>query len=271
LTPPALPTRIRFPERADDHGELRLEDSNGTLIGVSVAALSTAFTIEKHRTAVDMGRCSALLAAQETVLLTHCHSDHVAGLIAWLSAHTRRHRDRPTRVVVPVQKHAELLAALKIWPDLDGVRRRVDLDDVLCPAGPGDLIELANGSATAFAVRHNTASLGWALTTEEGSRPELVFAGDSTVEPFREDPRLLDASIAVADCSFIDPGTRVAARLGGHGHLADWLELLPDLQCDTLVLAHLPPEATAKSVLKRLPEDLPGTATIVPWIAETTD
>lgn len=231
-----------------------------------MAALATAFAIESHRTAVDMGRCSALLAAQETVLLTHCHSDHVAGLIAWLSAHTRRHRDRPTRVVVPAQKHAELLAALQIWPDLDGVRRRVDLTEVLQAARPCDVIELASGKATAFAVRHNTASLGWAVATEEGKRPELVFAGDSTVEPFREDPSLLDAATAVVDCSFIDPGTRVAARLGGHSHLADWMELLGDLACDTLILAHLPPEATAESVLEKLPDDLPGTATIVPWV-----
>ena len=95
----------------------------------------------------------------------------------------------------------------------------------------------------------------------------MVFAGDGTVEPFRTDPSLLDAEVAVVDCSFIDPGTRVAARLGGHGHIMDWIELLPDLSCDALVLAHLPPEATAEAILERLPEDLPGTATIVPWLA----
>lgn len=267
MSQPASTLRVRFPEFTADHGELSLECGGGTLTGVSVAALATAFAIERCRTAIDMGRCSALLAAQDTVLLTHCHSDHVAGLIAWLSAHTRRHRDRPTRVVVPAEKHDELLAALQIWPDLDGVRRRVDLTEVLVAARPGDVIELPGGKATAFAVRHNTAGLGWAIASGEKTRPDLVFAGDSTVEPFRDDPALLDTATAVVDCSFIDPGTRVAARLGGHSHLADWMELLPDLTCDRLVLAHLPPEATAESVLERLPVDLPGTATIIPWIA----
>lgn len=94
--------RVRFPDLTADLAELRLEpDADTSLIGVSIAALATAFAIDRFSTAVDMGRCSALLAAQETVLLTHCHSDHVAGLIAWLSAHTRRHRGQPTRVVVP--------------------------------------------------------------------------------------------------------------------------------------------------------------------------
>ena len=260
--------RVRFPELAPDLWELRLEERGHELTGVSVAALATAFAVDRFSTAIDMGRCSARLAAQETVLLTHCHSDHIAGLIAWLSAHTRRHRGRPTRVVVPAQKRADLLAALEIWPDLDGVRRRVVLDEVLVGAGPGTSIELAEGgSARAFAVRHNTASLGWAVTAGDRTRPALVFAGDGTVEPFRDDPAQLDAPLAVVDCSFIDPGTRVAARLGGHGHLMDWIELLPDLSCETLVLAHLPPEATAESILEQLPDELPGAATIVPWVA----
>jgi len=257
--------RVRFPQVSSDFGELRLDG----LTGVSVAALATAFALERHATAIDMGRCSALLAAQETVLLTHCHSDHVAGLIAWLSAHTRRHRGRPTRVVVPAPKCAELLAALEIWPDLDGVRRRVALAEAVEPAETGDVVALTGATATAFAVRHNTASLGWAIRSDGGDRPAIVFTGDSTVEPFRAEPGLLDAEMAVVDCSFVDPGTRVAARLGGHGHLADWLELLPDLSCDTLVLAHLPPETTASDILDRLPDPLPGAATLVPWVVDS--
>jgi len=135
-------------------------------------------------------------------------------------------------------------------------------------ASTGTTIELAEGgSARAFTVRHNTAALGWALSNGGSPRPAMVFAGDGTVEPFRTAPALLDAEVAVVDCSFIDPGTRVAARLSGHGHLMDWIELLPELRCDVLVLAHLPPETTAESFLERLPEELPGTATIVPWLA----
>ena len=260
--------RVGFPTVSADLWELQLDTLGTSVAGVSIAALATAFAIDRFKTAIDMGRCSALLAAQETVLLTHCHSDHVAGLIAWLSAHTRRHRGRPTRVVVPEGRRAELLAALEIWPDLDGVRRRIDLAEAMLSASPGTTIELAEGgSARAFAVRHNTAALGWALSTGDGSRPAIVFAGDGTVEPFRDNPGLLDGEIAVVDCSFIDPGTRVAARLSGHGHLMDWIELLPELSCDTLVLAHVPPETTAESILERLPEDLPGTAIIVPWVA----
>lgn len=255
--------RLRFPDLSTDLGELRLDGLTGT----SVSALATAWALDGFKTAVDMGRCSARLAAQDTVLLTHCHSDHVAGLIAWLSAHTRRHRGRPTRVVVPESKRPALLESLARWPDLDGVRRRVDLEASLEGAGVGTVIEIPGGTATAFEVRHNTDALGWAIAEDGQSRPAVVFTGDSTVEPFREDPTRLDGRVAVVDCSFVEPGTRVAARLGGHAHLLDWLELLPDLACDRLVLAHLPSGLTAGRLVEHLPEPLPGSAEIVPWMA----
>ena len=267
--PSTPPVRLRFPEPAPGApSELRLVWSDLELVGTSVAALATAFAVDALRVAVDMGRCSALLSAQETVLLTHCHSDHVAGLVAWLSAHTRRHEGRPTKVVVPAERRDILLSALEIWPDLDGVRRRVRLDEVLTSASPGDLITLANGGwARACAVHHSVPSLGWAVGRRGSSRPAIAFAGDGTSIPFGQDPALLDAEIAVVDCSFVDPGTRVAARLGGHGHLSDWVGLLPSLTCDILVLSHLPAEASADAVAERL-QDAPRSATvIVPWVA----
>ena len=63
--------RIRFPEVSTDLWELQLDGQAHSLTGVSVAALATAFAVDGFKTAIDMGRCSALLAAQETVLLTH--------------------------------------------------------------------------------------------------------------------------------------------------------------------------------------------------------
>jgi len=264
----AAGTPVRFPSSTGPGSwELRLADDEIEIVGASVSALATAFAVDRFRSAVDMGRCSALLAAQETVLLTHCHSDHVAGLVAWLSAHTRRHQGAPTRVVVPSQRREVLLQALELWPDLDGVRRRVQLPEVLVGARPGETVELAGGGwASSFEVHHSTPSLGWAVGATDAERPLVVFAGDGTVEPFQDNPTLLDARLAVVDCSFLEPGTRVAARLGGHGHLSDWLELRPRLQCDMLVLGHLPPEATAAQLLEALDGLDHGGPTVVPWI-----
>jgi ribonuclease BN (tRNA processing enzyme) len=260
--------QIHFPDPTPDSpSELRLSWADLELVGTSVATLATAFAVATFRVAIDMGRCSAVLAAQETVLLTHCHSDHVAGLVAWLSAHTRRYQGAPTRIMVPAARRDGLLAALEIWPELDGVRRRVRLDDVLVPALPGERFKLANGGwAHAFAVHHSVPSVGWAIGRTGRDRADLVFAGDGTPRPFEEKPQLLDAGVALVDCSFVDDGTRVAARLGGHGHLQDWLALLASLPCDTLVLAHLPADASADEVALRIRSAGAIGPTVVPWM-----
>jgi len=261
------PHQVRFPiPVATGAGELRLRVGTLEIIGTSISALATAFVVNDVKTAVDMGRCSSLLAEQETVLLTHCHSDHVAGLVAWLSAHTRRYEGSPTKIAVPAPRRRQLLDALQIWPDLDGVRRRIDLAEALIGARPGDEFTLARGGwARCFHTHHSTAALGWAVGGAGSDRPWFVFAGDGTVLPFADDPSLLDATIAVVDCSFLESGTRVAARLGGHGHLQDWIELLPRLTCDALVLAHLPAEATAAQITRLVGRVEEGPI-IVPWL-----
>ncbi len=258
-----FPTMVR-----GDRWELHWDAGGTAVIGGSVAALATAFAVPRFSVAVDMGRCSAILAAQSTVLLTHCHSDHVAGLVAWLSANTRRHGEAPTRVVLPAERREQLLEALRIWPDLDGVRRRVDLEKVLVGVAAGETVSLeGGGEARAFAVRHTVPSLGWAVGPA-GGRPDVVFSGDGTVEPFRADPGLLDANLALVDCTLLEPGTRVAARLSGHGHLQDWLELAPSLACDTLGLAHLPPDAEARRVVELVGPGLPdGSPELAAWMA----
>lgn len=226
-----------------DPWELALELPGARIVGGSVAALATAFAVEPLGVAVDLGRCSPRLAAQATALLTHCHADHVAGLIAWLAARSRRPRGTASRLVVPAGRREGLLAALRAWPDLDRVRRRVDLEAAVIEARPGDTVELsAGGWARAIEARHGVPALGWQIGLEGAGRPLAVFAGDGTVLPYRERPELLDAEAAVVECTFAEPRTRVAARLGGHAHLLDWLELAPRLPCAVLTLAHLPPE-----------------------------
>lgn len=241
------------------------------LVGFSVAALATAYAVPQLGIALDMGRCSPTLAAQDTVLLSHCHSDHTAGLIAWLSAHTRRHPDRPTRVLAPEARRDALVDALQVWPDLDGVRRRVVLEDVVQPAAAGDRIALPSGvEATAFAVHHGAPSLGWSLRVAGCGRPSLVYTGDGTILPFRENPSLLDADAAVVDCTFAASGQRVAARLGGHGHLLDWLDLGPSLSTGLLILSHLSHEVDTEALEHTVRDHhlRVGGPSVVAWIPQ---
>jgi ribonuclease BN (tRNA processing enzyme) len=95
----------------------------------------------------------------------------------------------------------------------------------------------------------------------------LVYAADGSTEPFVTNPGLLDAEVAVVECTFLERNRKVAARMAKHAHLSDWVALAPKLRCDHLVLAHLPP-MPAKEIsvlLAPLAERLSGR--LVAWSA----
>jgi len=234
---------VRFPRGAGGaYGpELEMRLAGLTLRGTSVAARATAFAVPALGVALDVGRMSPTMAEQPTVLLSHGHLDHLSGVLAYLNVRARFHRGSPTTLVAPEPVAAALRQALAVMPGMESVRKRLRLEDVIVGASPGETVALPRGSATAFALDHGVPALGWSLRRPRRRRPDLVYAADGSTAPFAADPALLDARIAVVECTFLERNRRVAARLAKHAHLKDWLEVAPALRCDHLVLAHLPP------------------------------
>jgi ribonuclease BN (tRNA processing enzyme) len=245
--------------------ELELRLAGVTLRGTSVAARATAFAIPEFGVALDVGRMSPTIAAQPVVLLSHGHLDHLSGVLAYLNVRARFHKEEPPRLVVPESVAGPLRQALALMPGMESVRKRLRLEDVIIGVTPGKRIRVPGGTAVPFAVDHGIATLGWALRWPRGRRAALVYAADGSTAPFVADPGLLDAEVAVVECTFLERNRKVAARMAKHAHLSDWVALAPKLRCDYLVLAHLPPmPAKELSVLLvPLAERLPGR--LVAW------
>jgi ribonuclease BN (tRNA processing enzyme) len=216
---------------------------------------------------LDIGRLTPMLAAQPTVLLSHGHLDHTSGILAYLNLRARFHPGQPPRVVAPATVADGLRRALELMPGMESVRKRFRLDEVIVAAEPGVPVPLPGGSATPFAADHGVPTLGWALRRDGEARPALVFAGDGGTAPFTADPGLLDAAVAVVECTFVERNRVIAARLAAHAHLSDWLELAPRLTCDSLVLTHLPPVPAAElaALVRPLADALAGR--LVVWAA----
>jgi ribonuclease Z len=237
-----------------------------TLVGTSLAARATAFAVGELGVALDIGRMTPLLAAQPVVLLSHGHLDHLSGVLAYLNVRARFHTDEPTRLVVPREIRDAMRGALELLPGMESVRKRLDLSDAVVGAAPGDRVELRGGHAVAFACDHGVPALGWRLFQGDSDRAVLTYAGDGSTAPFEAEPALLDAGMAVVECTFAEPNRRIAARLSRHAHLRDWIELAPRLRCDHLVLAHLPalPPDRLRGLLAPLAAAFSGT--LVAWV-----
>ncbi len=231
-----------FPLRLESRvpPELQLAVAGVTVHGSSVGARATAFALPEMGVALDLGRLTPIVAAQPVVLLSHGHLDHLAGVLAYLNVRARFHEGAPTAVFGPPEVCGPLRQALALMPGMEAVRKRMRLEAVIRDAAPGDEVRLGRGRAMPFPLDHSVPTLGWSLWTDGSDRPALVYAMDSTTEPFRAAPELLDAAVAIVECSFPEKNRRIAARLAKHAHVQDWVELAPDLTCDALVLAHLP-------------------------------
>ncbi len=258
---------VEFPRAAEGgySPELELRLAGLTLRGTSIAARATAFAVPALGVALDVGRMSPAVADQSVVLLSHGHLDHLSGVLAYLNVRARFHGGEPTRLIAPAPVADALRAALAVMPGIESVRKRLRLDDVIVGAAPGDTVPLARGSATAFALDHGVPALGWSLRRQRRRRAELVYAADGSTAPFAADPALLDARVAIVECTFVENNRRLAARLAKHAHLKDWIEIAPALRCDHLVLAHLPPLPAAEiaALVAPLAERLPGR--LVAW------
>jgi ribonuclease BN (tRNA processing enzyme) len=254
--------RIVFPDAvaAEVPPELELARRGFTLHGTSVAARATAFAVPELGVALDVGRLTPAIAEQPVVLISHGHMDHISGLLAYLNLRARFHPEETPRVHCPETMVAPLQQALTLMPGMEAVRRRLDLEQVIRAAMPGESVPLPGGTATAFSVDHSVPTLGWQLWGRPNRRPLVAFAADGTTAPYVAAPELLDAQVAVVECTFVEKNRRVAARMSRHAHIADWTEVAAQLTCDALVLAHLPPLTPSMLARLALPlaQALPG-------------
>jgi ribonuclease Z len=247
--------------------ELELKLAGLTLRGTSVAARATAFAVPELGVTLDLGRLSPTIAEQPVVLLSHGHLDHLSGVLAYLNLRARFHPEPPPRLLVPRAIAGPLQQALAVMPGMESVRKRLRLEHVVTPVENGDVIAIAGAEAAAFALDHGVPALGWSLRRSGDTRPALVYASDGSTEPLQAAPDLLDAEVAIVECTFVEKNRRIAARLARHAHVSDWVELAPLLKCAWLVLAHLPPLPRTELVALTSPLADATSAKLVLWSA----
>lgn len=113
-----------------------------------------------------------------TVVLSHLHGDHYAGLVWWLiHAHHVTRRTAPLTIVGPVGTEARLAAASEaLFPGSWAVPRRLALEFVEYAAGSG--VEIAGLSILPFEGRHPSGALSAALRIGVGDKT-IAFSGDT--------------------------------------------------------------------------------------------
>ena len=175
-----------------------------------------------------------------TILVTHLHGDHVAGLpFLIIDGMFNQLRTAPLRLIGPpgTGERVEGLLQLCYASAAEAERPfRIELVEI----EPGDEVPLEQARVRALRAEHGSGpdpALGYRLQREAG--PCVVFSGDTAMTE-----ELLDAAegadLLVAECSALeDPGS-------GHCSWAQWRRLLPEMSTGRVLLSHLPAEVRAE-------------------------
>jgi len=232
--------------------------------GHSIGGVDTCIDLPELGFCFDIGRCPEFSVARSTVLFTHSHVDHMAGVIAHCATRALRGM-RPPRYIVPPECAEAFRDLFDVWRRLDGS----DLPHELIVLAVGEEFELrADLRARPFRSPHRAPCQGYGiwsvrrhlrdefghlpmeelrrLRVEEGVEIEeesieaiVAFTGDTTIDVVESTEVVRQARLLIMEATFLDE--RVSpeqARERGHVHLAQIAERADLFENEALLLTH---------------------------------
>jgi ribonuclease Z len=269
-----------------------------TIRGISVGGVYTSLAVPELGVLFDAGASPRTNCAIDTILLSHGHVDHIGALPALLGIRALSGKQRPPRVIMPIEIVDDLKESLAVLSRL----QRFSLDIEAIGMAPGDEVVL-RGDLRVRAVRtfHPVPSLGYMLVrrvaklkaelvglpgpeiaarrragedvTDHDDRLELAYATDTLVSVLDHSPELLRARVLIIECTFLDERKSLeAARAGCHIHLDELIERAERFENEHIVMMHVSqiyrPDEVAAVLDARVPPAL--RRRIIPFVPNGT-
>lgn len=261
----------------------KLGFGQNSIIGYSVAGEETVCQIPELNVCFDIGRSPHFALTSDIICLTHGHMDHLAGMAYYLSQRYFQGMKAGT-LLLPRELLRPVEDMLISWR---GVERQ-NTPFELKPMSPGQMYDVRRDfGIRCFATHHAGPSLGYSLiSVREKLKPELLgksgpelvemrkagieiqyrlevplvtFMGDTSAGPAFENPDVVNAEILITECTFYEPAHKTKAKLGRHLHVDQFVEILPTLKCQHIVVTHVTRRigvSRAKAILrKRIGDD----------------
>ncbi len=235
------------------------------VLGYSVAGEESVIQLPELNVNFDIGKCPRPALTSDFCLLSHGHIDHSAGIPYYLSQRFFQGMS-PGTILCPAKIAQPLSDIIHSWAGLEG---KVT-EHRIVPMNVGDEFELRKGLiARAFAVRHTVPSLGFALIDrreklradllaqnlpghilrqmkEKGEKitytldvPLVAYTGDTSMGETLLQHGVMDAKVLITECTFFENDHKKRARQGQHMHVTEFMEVLPQLKNELVILSHV--------------------------------
>jgi len=253
------------------------------ILGTSIGEMKSNLVLPDYKVVLDIGVCSDEATKCQTVLVTHGHPDHLAGVVQHAASRDLM-KMPPSIIVVPTEIAEHLETILTTWKKMGG-----RFDYTIVPLSPGQEHVMPSGIAIRpFKTDHVVPSQGYALirktkklkdeyqgkTTKEileliasGTEVnrvvevvEVVYMGDTRITAFDREPVIRTAKVLIHEATFVGTGMTVAdAHRYGHTHMDEIKERADQFANESVVLCHMSPrhsETELTVALEALPESL---------------
>ncbi len=248
------------------------------IIGYSVAGEETVIQIPELDVCFDMGRAPYFALTSNTVCVSHGHMDHLAGIAYYLS---QRHFQgmKPGTVIVPRDLADPIDRMLRCWRDIE--RQVTPYKIIAMDAGTAHQVR-KDFLIRAVETHHGGTSLGYALVSvreklksefmgrpgpelaalrRQGVEiqyrievPLVAYLGDTTAGRVFDNPDIQNAEVLLTEITFFDPTHKQRAKVGKHLHIDHFVELLPKLNNQHIVIMHVSRRTSirrARSMLRK--------------------
>jgi ribonuclease Z len=251
---------------------------------VSVGGAETCLHFPALKLCMDIGRCPPSVVKVPTVFFTHCHADHMAGVITHAASRSQKRGWPVPTYYLPEEKVSAFHGLMEAWDRL--------VDKLPCTViglSPGDVVPLRTDlEVRPFRAIHTTPSLGYALsTTKKRLRPEytsqapkdlialkkagvdvneevvdvhFAFCGDTNIDVLR-DPLVRAAKTLVLEITFLDESVSPEqAYKGGHIHIEHVKANLDVLEGKQVLFTHPSQRYSNEDIVRLYEHHIPDLA-----------
>ena len=170
------------------------------LDAVSIGGQETCICVPALRVAFDIGRCPQRACTFETLLLSHCHLDHVGGAGAYVATRSLLALSPPV-VCVPAACAAPLERHFQALRELDGSQ----LACTVQPCSVGESLELNGRRHTVrpFATQHTVDSQGYCVFSQRSKlKPQYAGLPGAHIAQMRAQGIEVTDAVEVAEVAF---------------------------------------------------------------------